>query len=316
MTLSPSSLKDLSRGLSHAYALGEKVESVELGALNQILKYTPEDMTVTVEAGVTLEALQTRLAEQKQWLPIDPPRSGRRTLSDLLSTNASGPRRFGCGMIRDYLIGLKVALADGRLVRSGGEVVKNVAGYDLGKLFIGSQGSLGVIAEATFKLRPLPESERFVGARCESLDKADELIESVMRSELTPIVIDLYNLGAPRTPHAAAATLLLGFAGTVDEVEWQWSAAAKFGLSTLVACGEEEEFWADPAPAHRLSVMPSRTIETLRRLNGVPFVARAGNGIIYHRGSPPVRRNELPLKLMRRLKEAYDPKHILPELPW
>jgi len=120
---------------------------------------------------------------------------------------ASGPRRFGYGTIRDYLIGLKVVLADGTLISSGGKVVKNVAGYDLTKLFIGSHGSLGVIVEATFKLRPLPELEKFVQAKCDSLEKADAFIEAVLNSELTPIVVDLHNQS---TATAGLIHLLLG----------------------------------------------------------------------------------------------------------
>ncbi len=176
MILQPSSLKDLSRGLSHAGALGEKIERVELGALNRVVEHAPEDLTVTVETGLTLLALQTELGKRGQWLPIDPPRPERLTIRELLEENASGPRRFGWGTIRDYLIGIKVALADGRIVKSGGKVVKNVAGYDLAKVFIGSRGTLGVMAEATFKLRPWPEAEQFVQARCESLDEAARLI--------------------------------------------------------------------------------------------------------------------------------------------
>src|SRR5436309_3503628 len=142
MILQPSSLKDLSRGLSHAGALGEKIERVELGALNRVVEHAPEDLTVTVETGLTLLALQTELGKRRQWLPIDPPRPERLTIRELLEENASGPRRFGWGTIRDYLIGIKVALADGRIIKSGGKVVKNVAGYDLAKLFIGSRGTL------------------------------------------------------------------------------------------------------------------------------------------------------------------------------
>src|SRR3989442_5872573 len=170
MILKPTNGKELSRGLAHAHALGEKIEDVDLRALNRVVEHTPEDMTVTVETGLTLAALQTELAKRGQWLPIDPPGADQLSVESLLATNASGPRRYGYGTIRDYVIGLKVALADGRVIKSGGKVVKNVAGYDLIKLFIGSQRSLGVIAEATFKLRPLPETEAVVCTRFESLE--------------------------------------------------------------------------------------------------------------------------------------------------
>src|SRR5262245_30076761 len=154
MILRPASLKELSRGLSHACALGEKIERVDLSALNHVVEHAPQDLTVTVEAGITLLALQSELRKRAQWLPVDPPLAERLTIRELLEENASGPRRFGWGTIRDYLLGIKVTLADGRIIKSGGRVVKNVAGYDLAKLFVGSRGTLGVVAEATFKLRP------------------------------------------------------------------------------------------------------------------------------------------------------------------
>src|SRR5437667_11463844 len=230
MMLQPSSLKDLSRGLSHAGALGEKIERVELSALNRVVEHAPEDLTVTVETGLTLLALQTELGKRGQWLPIDPPRPERLTIRELLEENASGPRRFGWGTIRDYLIGIKVALADGRIIKSGGKVVKNVAGYDLAKVFIGSRGTLGVMAEATFKLRPWPEAEQFVQARCESLDKAASLIESAFDSELAPIVLDRHNLPVPHSGSSSGFTLVLGFAGTREEVEWQIARSRGMGV--------------------------------------------------------------------------------------
>src|SRR5439155_25100635 len=125
---------------------------------------------------------------------IDPPNTEKLSIGDLLSKNWSGPRRFGYGTIRDYVIGMKVALADGRIISSGGKVVKNVAGYDLGKLFIGSGGSLGTIVEATFKLRPVPEAEQFVQARCGSLENAGMLLEAVVAADVTPVVLDFHNL--------------------------------------------------------------------------------------------------------------------------
>lgn len=315
MILQPSSLKDLSRGLSHAGALGEKIERVELSALSRVVEHAPEDLTVTVETGLTLLALQAELGKSRQWLPVDPPRAERLTIRELLEENASGPRRFGWGTIRDYLIGVKVALADGRIIKSGGKVVKNVAGYDLAKLFIGSRGTLGVIAEVTFKLRPLPEAETFIQARCDSLEKAARLIESVLESELAPAVLDLHNLPVPHSDPSTGFRLVLGFAGTREEVEWQIGKARELGAGEQSNLVYEEVFWKNGSPAHRLSCLPSRLTDELRRLGEAPFVARAGNGLIYHRETSKAPKADLPVKLMRRLKDAFDPKRILPELP-
>src|SRR5215813_5806138 len=108
----------------------------------------------TPEAGMTLGALQDALGQRGQWVSLDPPHARQGTLGGILASNASGPRRHLYGTARDLLIGLTMVLADGSIVRGGGKVVKNVAGYDLPKLAIGSFGTLGVIVEATFKLRP------------------------------------------------------------------------------------------------------------------------------------------------------------------
>ncbi len=311
MIVTPSHAEHLAQTLAGAFARKEKIERVELGALNRIVEYTPEDMTVTVEAGLTLASLQTELARHRQWLPVDPPHPERVTMGELIDANASGPRRFGYGTIRDFLIGIRVALADGRIIHSGGKVVKNVAGYDLAKLFIGGRGSLGVVIETTFKLRPLPEMERFVQAACPSLEQVEKLIEAVFQSEITPMVLDLYRL--PST--GGASILVLGFAGTREEVEWQLAKVAELGVKEPSPFDYEAKFWADISPVNRLSVLPSTIVAAIRSLENVSFVARAGNGVIYHHGAAAPRNGALPLELIRRVKDTFDPNRILPELP-
>src|SRR5688500_12538970 len=115
-----------------------KVSVFDLRQMNRVIDLAPEDMTVTVESGIMLAALQKELAKHGQWLPIDPPNPENISIRDVLSQNLNGPRRFGYGTIREHLIGMKVVLAEGRIIKSGGKVVKNVAGYDLAKLFIGA----------------------------------------------------------------------------------------------------------------------------------------------------------------------------------
>ena len=302
--------------MADANARGQKVTGVDLSALNRVVAHTPEDLTVKVEAGSKLADLQSALAARGQWLPIDPPNPERLSIGALLATNASGPRRYGCGTIRDYLIGIQVALADGRVIKSGGNVVKNVAGYDLGKLFIGSLGSLGIIVEATFKLRPLPELEQFVQARCGSLGKAGSLIALTVESEVAAVVLDLHDL--PPCPGSEFPTfsVVAGFAGTREEVEWQVSRATALGLADPADLEYERHFWQSEGPSpQRMSVMPSRLVETIGKLPKIPFVARAGNGVIYYRGGPEAKEDEPPVKLMRRVKDEFDPHHILPDLP-
>ncbi len=339
MILKPNTIEQLTQLLGASQS--GKIERVDLSALNRVVQYTPEDMVVTAEAGITLAALQAELARHRQWLPLDPPHPERLTIGELINANLSGPRRFGCGTVRDHLIGIKVALADGTVISSGGKVVKNVAGYDLAKLFIGGRSSLGIVIEATFKLRPLPELERFVEASCPSLEEADRLIEAVIKSEVTPVVLDLHNgqakseqrpvnqsnspssaLRAPSPPVGAKEemgrrfTVVLGFAGTREEVEWQLARAGEHGFTQPSSLDYAAKFWDDTnAIAHRLSVLPSKMVPAIRGLNDASFIARAGNGVIYHRGAASPHGEALPTELMRRLKDAYDPRHILPDLP-
>ena len=235
----------------------------------RILEYHPEDMTVTAEAGLLFSELQDRLKQSGQWLPIDPPFPERTTIGELLSANLSGPRRYGYGTIREHLLGLSARLADGRVIKSGGKVVKNVAGYDLHKLFVGAHGSLGAILQATFKVRPVPEKEVFLKAPSATLDP-------ILESELSPIVLDL-------TP----SNLIIGFAGTREEVDWQTNIAKSFGIVESTSLDYEREFWSrTPAPS-KLSVLPSRLVETIKTLGTDSFVARAGNGVVYYRGGTP-----------------------------
>src|ERR1700681_2990300 len=124
--------------------------------LDRVLEHSQADMVVSVEAGITLEALQAELGKAGQFLPLDPFNSPGHTIGGLLATGWTGPLRQRFGSPRDYLIGVRVALPDGRLASAGGRVVKNVSGYDMMKLHFGALGSLGVIVAASFKVYPKP----------------------------------------------------------------------------------------------------------------------------------------------------------------
>ena len=137
---------------------------LDLCCLNEIIEHAAGDLVVRAQAGVTMEALSAALAGHGQELALDVPFAEGTTIGGTLATAVAGPRAFRYGTARDLLIGLTVVLADGTVARSGGKVVKNVAGYDLGKLFTGSFGTLGVIAEATFRLHPLPADRRWIVA--------------------------------------------------------------------------------------------------------------------------------------------------------
>jgi FAD/FMN-containing dehydrogenase len=308
----PVNKDEVAAALRAANEKRTKAGALDLGALDRVLQHTPEDMTVTVEAGITLDKLQAALARRGQWLPMDPPKPESLTIAALLSENASGPRRFGFGTVRDHLIGLHVALADGRLVRSGGKVVKNVAGFDLLKLFIDSHGTLGLVVEATFKLLPRPETEHFAGARCSSAEECRQAIDAVLESELTPVVLDCHRVG----PARSGCFVVLGFSGTYEEVDWQLSRAGKLGFGESATLDYDRQFWAETAgPVHHWSVLPSRLTEVIREIGDAPFVARAGNGMLYARGGPVPPKPVNPVALVRRVKDTFDPNHVLADLP-
>jgi glycolate oxidase FAD binding subunit len=313
MRLQPSTISDLQEALQAASARSIKISEVNLQALNHLGGHSPEDLTATVEGGMLLSEFQQSLQQHRQWLPLDPPRPEKLTINELLSHNWSGPRRLGFGTVREHLIGIRVVLADGRLIRSGGQVVKNVAGYDLAKLFVGSRGTIGIIVEATFKLLPLPESEAFVELQFDILEKADEVIGKIFESPMSPTALDLHNL--PAATQGPGYFLVVGFSGTEEEVRDQVSLLEEMHPGRICGLEHQNRFWTgDPLLCQKISVLPSDLIRTLAGFPETTFVARAGNGIIYYRGEAVPEKSDLPVALMRRVKEEYDPKHILPEL--
>ncbi len=136
--------------------------ALSLSRLDQVVEHEPADLTVTCQAGITLAALQRHLGQHGQLVPLGPPWNDSATIGGVLAANVSGASRHAYGAPRDFTIGLRVVTADGRITKAGGRVVKNVAGYDLCKLYIGSLGTLGVIVEATFKVAPVPSVEKTV----------------------------------------------------------------------------------------------------------------------------------------------------------
>ena len=168
--------------------------------LNRVIEYEPANLTVIVESGVVVRDLQAKLAEKGQFLPLGDLAG---TVGGVVAANASGPLRLGYGTARDLLIGSRIATSDGRLARAGGKVVKNVAGYDLGKLYVGSLGTLGVLVELAFKLAPLPASRATHLSAHAGPAAAQEMAKRLLRSSLQPLAADLLS------PAASAALGLL-----------------------------------------------------------------------------------------------------------
>src|SRR2546422_7462822 len=133
---------------------------VDLPGLDQVLEYNPDDLTITVQAGITAGTLATLLAPRRQFLALDPPGAAARTLGGMTATNASGPLRVRYGTMRDLLLGVRFVQADGVVTWGGSKVVKSVSGYDVPKLMVGALGTLGVLGELTLRLHPLPDAER------------------------------------------------------------------------------------------------------------------------------------------------------------
>ena len=203
---------------------GNSMERVDLVVstqrLNRIIEHEPADLVAITEAGTTLDDLNLRLSENGQWLPLDPPDDGRATIGGVVATGLGGAQQFGYGPPRRHVIGMKLVLADGSLIKVGGRVVKNVAGYDLCKLFTGSYGTLGIIVEVNFKLRPLPFATRTVMAWGE---REDLLLRAqrVMQARLFPVAVELLSPGLANEAEWSDERdhfLLLRFAGSPKAV--------------------------------------------------------------------------------------------------
>ena len=191
---------------------------LRLDRLARVVDHQAGDMTVTAEAGCSLGVLADALSTAAQWLPIDPPRPRSTTVGGLIAANLAGPLRASQGGVRDLLIGIRTVGADGAVVASGGRVVKNVAGYDLPKLHVGALGTVGVIVEATFKVRPRPAREEAVVIACRSVDAAGETALAVMTGPFVPLWLEVAGPGGlPEGPGDGAA-VVVGLGGIPEEV--------------------------------------------------------------------------------------------------
>lgn len=235
-----------------------------------IVDYEPADLTATVAAGTSMDALSFVLSENGQWLPVDGPRVEQRTLGGIVATGASGPLSTAYGSVRDLVLGLTVVTGDGRALKLGGRVMKNVAGFDLGKLIVGSRGTLGVIVEVTVRLFPRPEVDRVVVARGRSADML-LLARRVATAPSLPASAVLARAATTRTSageaalilrlHGAEATVaaeerrILGsFSGPVDRLDGDEGRAFVAKVHDAAGTG---------SLVLRLSALPSRLGEVL-----------------------------------------------------
>ena len=159
--------------------------------LNRVLKYDPRDLTISVEAGSSFAEVSRMLAEHRQMIPLDPPFADQATMGGIVAANVSGPRRRLYGTARDLVIGMTFATLEGKLVPTGGLVVKNVAGLDLAKLMIGSFGTLAAIAVVNFRLHPMPPATRTFVWRFDEIERTMAARNQVLQSRLQPAAIDI-----------------------------------------------------------------------------------------------------------------------------
>jgi FAD/FMN-containing dehydrogenase len=164
---------------------------LSLKKLNKIVEYEPDDLTATVQAGITLRDFQKCLEKKNQFFPLDPPFSSEATLGGIVATNSNGPSRYAHGSVRDLVVGIQVVHPGGAITRAGGKVVKNVSGYDMNKLYVGSLGTLGVITEFNLKLRPLPEVGKTLLLCFPSISEATQVVFQVSTSELLPTALEI-----------------------------------------------------------------------------------------------------------------------------
>lgn len=308
---------------------------LDLSGMDRVLDHQAGDLIVDVQAGAPLAAVQNAVAGERQRLALDETVAGG-TIGGVLATNASGPQRMLTGTARDLLIGVTVVRADGVVAKAGGRVVKNVAGYDLGKLMVGSFGTLAVITEAVFRLHPLPDVLRWVSVDVDDPDRTHELAQAVLHSQAVPWALEVDD----RT-----LTVMLG--GRADGVDVRARTVGDLiggDVSDTPPDGWGSYPWRDGQVGFKLTFALSglRDVLATARDNGVQVRGSAGVGVVYgaadsataleqlravcalHGGTvvvvdAPAEVKRLvdvwgpvpALDLMRRVKAQFDPEHRL-----
>lgn len=189
-----------------------------------IVEHVPGDMTLTVKPGSLFKELQDYLQEFNQRIALDPFLPGHATIGGIVAANESGPKRLGYGSARDAVIGLRIVYPDGKVIRSGGKVVKNVAGYDMNKLYIGAMGTLGVISEISLKLRPITKDESLLMIKFPeaSLEQAKAFAVQLLDTVVEPVALELMNPSlSEKLLNERVFTLVIGFEDVESSVKYQ-----------------------------------------------------------------------------------------------
>jgi glycolate oxidase FAD binding subunit len=261
---------------------------ISLRRMAKIVAYEPDDLTVVVQGGLTVGALNATLARSDQRLPVDPRDPGATTLGSLIAAAHAGPLRLSEGTVRDLLIGIQFVGHGGHLVRAGGRVVKNVAGYDLMKVMTGSFGTLGIVTEATFKVRPIPENYTLAVATFPDTNAAFAAA-TTLHDQVPLIHLEVANPQAAKAIGASDRFVVLaGFAGIRSELAYQSERiASALGPSIETLDGDRslqlyssmrDLSFGDASIVARMAVLPNELARCAREASA-DFLAHVGSGI-------------------------------------
>jgi glycolate oxidase FAD binding subunit len=291
--------------LNYGHLPSQNGIAVSLAGLSKQIDYPNRDMTITLEAGMRVETLNKILKDQNQRLPIDIAQAHRATIGGAIATNASGPHRYFHGTLRDYVIGIEAVTADGTVFHAGGRVVKNVAGYDLCKLMVGSLGTLGIITSVTLKVRPCTETTSLIWATYDNFSEVDAVLENLLVSEARPVFLEVFNgkaahqiIGESRINLPEDKPVLcLGIEGTEAEVGWQvkqlkreissigpdeLTVLENDDATKLTSTIQEYQTSSDDPISFQANLLPSHTMDFVQLATEfhVAVQSHAGNGIV------------------------------------
>jgi FAD/FMN-containing dehydrogenase len=294
---------------------------VSTRALDQVVSVSPADLVATVQAGTPFEALRRRLAEEGMWLALDPPGRPERSLGSIVATGTSGPLRHGFGPVRDHVLGCAVATGDGRLVKAGGRVVKNVAGYDLTKLQVGGFGGFGIITELHLRLRALPRADITLIARG-ARDTLSSAARDLVAAQILPSALELLS---PALAAEAEWVLAARFLGTDAAVQSDIRRLHSEGEIAWAPVPTERTaaFWSTVARGSlagpitfRLGVLGNGVDDTIdllaHDLDEGLVSAGPGSGMIRWTGEASVER----LRAVRRAAASREIPMTLERAPW
>jgi FAD/FMN-containing dehydrogenase len=290
-------------------------------ALDQVVSVSPADLVATVQAGTPFEALRRRLAEDGMWLALDPPGRPERSVGSIVATGTSGPLRHGFGPVRDHVLGCAVATGDGRLVRAGGRVVKNVAGYDLTKLQVGGFGGFGIITELHLRLRALPRADITLIAKG-TRDALSSAARDLVEAQILPSALELLS---PALAAEAEWVLAARFLGTDAAVQNDIRRLHSEGeiAWTPVPTERTAAFWSTVARGSlagpitfRLGVLANGVDDTIdllaHDLDEGLVSAGPGSGMIRWTGEASVER----FRAVRRAAASREIPMTLERAPW